>query len=57
MQKEGKMEYLTLNEITKRKLEETYVVVYAIKNEINSKRSVKTRVENLRQIQYTSIST
>ena len=29
------MEYLTLNELTKRKLEETYVVVYAIKNEVN----------------------
>ena len=27
VQKEGRMEYLTLNELTKRKLEETYVVV------------------------------
>ena len=39
MQKEGKMEYLKLTEITKKKLDETYVVVYAIKNEINVKKS------------------
>ena len=55
MQKEGKMENLTLNEITKKKLDETYVVVYAIKNEINikkGKRLMKRRIENLRYIQY-----
>ena len=45
MQKEGKMEYLTLNEITKRKLEETYVVVYAIKNEINIKKNCKQHLQ------------
>lgn len=33
------MEYLKLTEITKKKLDETYVVVYAIKNEINVKKS------------------
>lgn len=33
------MEKLTLNELTKRKLEETYVVVYAIKNELNIKKN------------------
>ena len=36
------MEYLTLNEITKRKLEETYVVVYAIKNEMNIKKTANS---------------
>ena len=29
------MNQLTLNECSKRKLDETYLVVYAIKNEIN----------------------
>ena len=33
--KKGNMEYLKLNELTKKKLEETYIVIYAIKNEIN----------------------
>lgn len=33
------MEHLTLNEITKRKLDETYVVIYAIKNEVNIKKA------------------
>ena len=33
------MENLTLNELTKRKLEDTYVVVYAIKNEVNIKKA------------------
>ena len=32
------MNKLTLNECSKRKLEQTYLVVYAIKNEINIKR-------------------
>ena len=33
------MENLTLNELTKKKLDETYIVVYAIKNEINIKKA------------------
>ena len=33
------MENLTLNELTKRKLEDTYVVVHAIKNEVNIKKA------------------
>ena len=33
------MENLTLNELTKKRLEETYIVVYAIKNEINIKKA------------------
>lgn len=33
------MELLKLNELTKRKLEETYVVIYAIKNEVNIKKA------------------
>ncbi len=33
------MNKLTLNECSKRKLDETYLVVYAIKNEINMKKS------------------
>ena len=33
------MEYLKLNELTKKKLEETYIVIYAIKNEINVKKA------------------
>lgn len=33
------MELLKLNELTKRKLDETYVVVYAIKNEVNIKKA------------------
>ena len=32
------MEKLTLSECSKRKLDETYLVVYAIKNEINLKK-------------------
>ncbi len=32
------MELLKLNELTKKKLDETYVVVYAIKNEVNIKK-------------------
>ena len=32
------MEKLTLSECAKRKLDETYLVVYAIKNEINLKK-------------------
>ena len=32
------MEYLKLNELTKKKVEETYIVIYAIKNEINVKK-------------------
>ena len=36
--KKGNMEYLKLNELTKKKLEETYIVIYAIKNEINVKK-------------------
>lgn len=39
VQKEGIMELLKLNELTKKKLDETYVVVYAIKNEINIKKA------------------
>lgn len=33
------MNKLTLNECSKRKLEQTYLVVYAIKNEINIKKN------------------
>lgn len=33
------MEYLKLNELTKKKLDDTYVVVYAIKNEVNIKKA------------------
>ena len=33
------MELLKLNELTKKKLDETYVVVYAIKNEVNIKKA------------------
>lgn len=33
------MEQLTLNELTKRKLDETYIVIYAIKNEVNIKKA------------------
>ena len=33
------MEYLKLNELTKKKLEETFIVIYAIKNEINIKKA------------------
>ena len=36
------MEYLKLNELTKKKLEETYIVIYAIKNEINVKNQKKS---------------
>ena len=32
------MNQLTLNEITRKKLDETYIVIYAIKNEINIKK-------------------
>lgn len=32
------MEQLTLNEFTRKKLEETYIVIYAIKNEVNIKK-------------------
>ena len=39
VRKEGKMEYLKLNELTKKKLDDTYVVVYAIKNEVNIKKA------------------
>lgn len=38
VRKEGIMELLKLNELTKKKLDETYVVVYAIKNEVNIKK-------------------
>ena len=31
------MEYLKLNELTKKKLEETYIIIYAIKNKSNIK--------------------
>ena len=37
--KKENMEYLKLNELTKKKLEETYIVIYAIKNEINVKKA------------------
>ena len=33
------MELLKLNELTKKKLDDTYIVVYAIKNEINIKKA------------------
>ena len=33
------MELLKLNELTKKKLDETYVIVYAIKNEVNIKKA------------------
>ena len=33
------MEILKLNELTKKKLDETYIVVYAIKNEVNIKKA------------------
>ena len=36
--KEKKMNQLTLSECSKRRLDETYIVVYAIKNEINIKK-------------------
>lgn len=39
MQEEEIMELLKLNELTKKKLDETYVVVYAIKNEVNIKKA------------------
>lgn len=32
------MELLKLNELTKKKLDDIYIVVYAIKNEINIKK-------------------
>ena len=37
--KKEKMELLKLNELTKRKLDDTYIVVYAIKNEVNIKKA------------------
>lgn len=37
------MELLKLNELTKKKLDETYVVVYAIKNEVNIKKPILLR--------------
>ena len=33
------MELLKLNELTKKKLDDTHIVVYAIKNEINIKKA------------------
>ncbi len=41
------MNKLTLSECTKRKLEETYVVVYAIKNEINIKKGELIEKNNI----------
>ena len=38
VQEEEKMNQLTLTECSKRKLDQTYLVVYAIKNEINIKK-------------------
>lgn len=38
MQKEGKNGIIKINELTK-KLEETYIVVYAIKNEVSIKKA------------------
>ena len=38
VQEEEKMNQLTLTECSKRKLDPTYLVVYAIKNEINIKK-------------------
>lgn len=39
LKKEGeKMNQLTLSECSKRRLDNTYLVVYAIKNEINIKK-------------------
>ena len=34
------MELLKLNELTKKKLDDTYIVVYAIKNEVNIKKEM-----------------
>ena len=42
------MELLKLNELTKRKLDDTYVVVYAIKNEVNIKKGDVLKYEKLR---------
>ena len=33
------MEQFNLKELTKRKLDETYIIIYAIKNEINIKKA------------------
>ncbi len=33
------MEQFTLKELVKRKLDETYVIIYAIKNEVNIKKA------------------
>lgn len=41
------MEKLTLTELTKRRLDETYIVVYAIKNEINIKKADFIEKNNL----------
>ncbi|MBD9158499.1 MAG: hypothetical protein EGQ16_01425 [Clostridiales bacterium] len=41
------MEYLKLNELTKKKLEETYIVIYAIKNEINVKKAYIIEKNNI----------
>ncbi len=36
---EKKMEQFTLKELVKRRLDETYIIIYAIKNEINIKKA------------------
>ena len=48
------MNQLTLSECSKRKLDETYLVVYAIKNEINIK-NVNVLVSVLTDIFYKNI--
>ncbi len=47
LEREKEMNQLTLSECTKRKLDETYVVVYAIKNEINIKRGELIEKNNI----------
>lgn len=34
-----KMEQFTLKELVKRRLDETYIIIYAIKNEVNIKKA------------------
>ena len=41
------MEKLTMNDCTKRKLDDTYLVVYAIKNEINVKKGEYIEKEDI----------
>ena len=44
------MNELTLSECSKRRLDDTYIVVYAIKNEINIKKAVALAMKILQRI-------